>query len=102
MNLIARKINLINKENTVCYYSMIIFHLNMNFTTITTISSWDGCSDDYSITYEDGSEVEEDIEQEIMNIIEEEGVYDLEDNHQFEMTDTAYEIDGDLDIQKIN
>ena len=65
-------------------------------------SSWDGCSDDYSITYEDGSEVEEDIEQDIMNIIEEEGIYELEDNHNFEMTDTTYEIDGDLDIQKIN
>ena len=64
-------------------------------------SSWDGCSDDYSITYEDGSEVEEDIEQEIMNIIDEEGIYDLEDNHQFEMTDTTYEIDGDLDIKII-
>lgn len=65
-------------------------------------SSWDGCSDDYSITYEDGSDVEEELEEEIMNIIEEEGIYELEDNHEFEMTDTVYEIDGDLEIEKIN
>ena len=36
-----------------------------------------------------------------MNIIEEEGVYELEDNHDFEMIDTTYEIDGDLDIKII-
>ena len=65
-------------------------------------SSWDGCSDDYSITYDDGSELEDDLEEEIMNIIEEEGIYELEDNHEFKMTDTVYEIDGDLEIEKIN
>ena len=87
--------------NSIRKHGVLLFNDNFPFE-YEFQSSWDGCSDDYSITYEDGSEVEEDIEQEIMNIIEEEGVYDLEDNHQFEMTDTAYEIDGDLDIQKIN
>ena len=66
------------------------------------VSSWDGCSDDYNITYEDGSDVEEELEEEIMNIIEEEGIYELEDNHDFVMMDTTYEIDGELEIQKLN
>ena len=66
------------------------------------MSSWDGCSDDYSLTYKDGSEVEEELEEEIMNIIEEEDIYHLEDYHDFVMMDTTYEIDGDLDIEKIN
>ena len=66
------------------------------------VSSWDGCSDDYNITYEDGSDVEEKLEEEIMNIIEEEGIYELEDNHDFVMMDTTYEIDGELEIQKLN
>ena len=87
--------------NSIRKHGVLLFNDNFPFE-YEFQSSWDGCSDDYSITYEDGSEVEEDVEQEIMNIIEEEGVYELEDNHQFEMTDTTYEIDGELDIQKIN
>ena len=64
-------------------------------------SSWDGCSTDYNITYEDGSDVEEEIEEEIMTIIEEDGFYDLEDYHGYQMVDTKYEIDGELEIKQI-
>ena len=87
--------------NSIRKHGVLLFNDNFPFE-YEFQSSWDGCSDDYSITYEDGSEVEDELEEEIMNIIEEEGVYELEDNHQFEMTDTTYEIDGELDIQKIN
>ena len=66
------------------------------------VSSWDGCYDDYSITYEDGSDVEKELEEEIMNVIEEEGIHELEDNHDFIMMDTTYEMDGALEIQKLN
>ena len=66
------------------------------------VSSWDGCYDDYSLKYDDGSNVEEELEEEIMSIIEEEGIDELEDNYDFLMIDTTYEIDGELDIQKIN
>ena len=64
-------------------------------------SSWDGCSN-YSLEYEDGSDVEEKLEEEIMNIIEENDVYYLEDYHDFMITDTTYEINGELEIEKIN
>lgn len=64
-------------------------------------SSWDGCSN-YSLEYEDGSDVEEEIEEEIMNIIEENDIYYLEDYHDFMMVDTYYKIEGELDIEKIN
>ena len=60
-------------------------------------SSWDGCSTDYNITYDDGS----DVEEEIMTIIEEEGFYDLEDYYGYQMVDTKYEIDGELEIKQI-
>ena len=86
--------------NSIRHNGVLLFNDEFPFE-YEFISSWDGCSDDYSLTYDDGSEVEEELEEYIMNIIEEEGVYDLEDNHQFEMTDTTYEIDGDLDIKII-
>ena len=87
--------------NSIRKHGVLLFNDNFPFE-YEFQSSWDGCSDDYSITYEDGSEVEDELEEKIMKIIEEEGVYELEDNHEFEMTDTTYEIDGDLDIQKVN
>ena len=87
--------------NSIRKHGVLLFNDNFPFE-YEFQSSWDGCSDDYSITYEDGSEVEDELEEEIMNIIDEDGVYELEDNHEFEMTDTTYEIDGDLDIQKVN
>ena len=64
-------------------------------------SSWDGCSNDYSISYEDGSEVEDELEEEIMNIIEEDGIYELEDSHGYIMVNTTYEMEGELSISKI-
>lgn len=66
------------------------------------LSSFDGCSDDYSIYYEDGSDVEDSIEEEINGILEEGDFYDLEDEHNYNIDDTRYEIHGDLDIERIN
>lgn len=86
--------------NSIRHNGVLLFNDDFPFE-YEFISSWDGCSDDYSLKYDDGSEVEEELEEEIMNIIEEEGVYELEDNHDFEMIDTTYEIDGDLDIKII-
>tara|TARA_Y100000590_G_scaffold110414_1_gene125878 strand:- start:1629 stop:2081 length:453 start_codon:yes stop_codon:yes gene_type:complete len=87
--------------NSIKKHQVLLFNDEFPFE-YEFVSSWDGCSDDYSLTYEDGSEVEEELEEEIMNIIEEEGIDELEDNHDFIMTDTIYEIDGELDIQKLN
>ena len=56
----------------------------------------------YSLEYEDGSDVEEKLEEEIMNIIEENDVYYLEDYHDFMIIDTTYKINGELEIEKIN
>lgn len=86
--------------NSIRHNGVLLFNDEFPFE-YEFISSWDGCSDDYSLTYDDGSEVDEELEEEIMNIIEEEGVYELEDNHDFELTDTTYEIYGDLDIKII-
>lgn len=86
--------------NSIRHNGVLLFNDKFPFE-YEFISSWDGCSDDYSLTYDDGSEVDEELEEEIMNIIEEEGVYELEDNHDFELTDTTYEIYGDLDIKII-
>ena len=66
------------------------------------LSSYDGCLDDYSISYTDGSNVENKLENEILNIINEEGIDELEDNHGFSMIDTKYELCGELDIVKNN
>ena len=62
-------------------------------------SSFDGCGDDYNIIYDDGTEVEENIVDEIYSIIEEGDFYDLEDEHGHEVDETKYEIYGDLDIE---
>jgi len=64
------------------------------------LSSFDGCSDDYYIYYEDGSDVEDSIEEEINNVLEEGDFYDLEDDHGYEIEDTIYELHGELDIEK--
>lgn len=86
--------------NSIRQHGVLLFDDKFPFE-YEFVSSLDGCSDDYSLTYDDGSEVKEELEEKIMNIIEEEGVYELEDNHNFEMTDTTYEIDGDLNIKII-
>ena len=62
------------------------------------LSSFDGCSDDYTMKYDDGSEVENWIQEEINFIIEEGGFYDLEDDHGFEVVDTKYEIYGEFEL----
>ena len=64
------------------------------------LSSFDGCSNDYYIYYEDGSDVEDSIEEEINNVLEEGDFYDLEDDHGYEIEDTIYELHGELDITK--
>ena len=87
--------------NSIKKHEVLLFNDEFPFE-YEFLSSWDGCYDDYSLKYEDGSDVEEKLEETIMNIIEEEGIDELEDNHGFVMMDTAYEIDGELDIQKIN
>lgn len=87
--------------NSIRKHEVLLFNEDFPFE-YEFLSSWDGCSDDYSLKYEDGSDVEEELEEKIMNIIEEEDVYHLEDYHDFMMTDTTYEIDGALDIEKIN
>ena len=101
----SKKLNEFNSAeelfNSIRKHGVLLFNDKFPFE-YEFQSSWDGCSDDYSITYDDGSELEDELEEEIMNIIEEEGIYELEDNHEFEMTDTTYEIDGDLEIEKIN
>ena len=84
----------INKDNS------LIFNDNFPFEW-EFISSWDCCATDYSINHVDGTNVEESLEEELMNIIDEEGIYELEDNHDFIMTDTVYEIYGELDIYHI-
>ena len=66
------------------------------------VSSWDGCSDDYFLSYEDGTDVEKNLEEELMNIINNDGIYNLEDNHGFILCDTIYEISGELNIKKLN
>jgi hypothetical protein len=62
------------------------------------LSSFDGCSTDYYIYHDDGSDVEESVEDEINNVLEEGDFYDLEDDHGYDIVDTIYEIHGDLDI----
>ena len=62
------------------------------------LSSFDGCSDDYSIYYDDGSDVEDSVEKEINEIIEEGDFYSLEDDHGYIIDDTTYEIHGELDV----
>lgn len=63
------------------------------------LSCFDGCSDDHNICYDDGSDVEESIEEEINNILEEGDFYDLEDNHGYLIDENKYEIYGELEIQ---
>ena len=87
--------------NSIRKHEVLLFNEDFPFE-YEFLSSWDGCSEDYSLKYEDGSDVEEELEEKIMNIIEEEDIYHLEDYHDFVMTDTTYEIDGALDIEKIN
>ena len=87
--------------NSIKKHEVLLFNDEFPFE-YEFLSSWDGCYDDYSLKYEDGLDVEEELEKEIMTIIEEEGIDELEDNHGFVMIDTTYEIDGELDIQKIN
>lgn len=62
------------------------------------LSSFDGCSDDYSIRYDDGSDVEDSVEKEINEIIEEGDFYSLEDDHGYIISDTTYEIHGEFDV----
>ena len=64
------------------------------------LSSFDGCSDDYSIHYDDGSDVEDSVEKEINEIIEEGDFYSLEDDHGYIIDDTTYEIHGELDVSE--
>ena len=66
------------------------------------LSSFDGCSDDYNVCYDDGSDVEDSIQEEIDNILEEGDFYDLEDDHGYNIDDTKYEMHGELEIQIIN
>ena len=66
------------------------------------LSSFDGCGDDYNICYDDGSDVEDSVEEEINKIIEEGDFYDLEDYHNYTVVETKYEMHGDLDIYNIN
>lgn len=80
---------------------VLVFDDNFPFEN-EFISSFDGCSDDYQISYDDGSNLEDELEEEILNIIEEEGIYELEDNHGYQMVDTKYEIEGDLDIKQVD
>ena len=94
-NTIEELFNSITKHNVLLFDNKFPFEYEF-------VSSYDGCSDDYSLSYDDGSDVEEELEDKIMNIIEEEGVYELEDNHNFEMVDTTYEIYGEINIEKIN
>ena len=94
-NTIEELFNSITKHNILLFDNKFPFEYEF-------VSSYDGCSDDYSLSYEDGSDIEEELENKIMNIIEEEGVYELEDNHNFEMVDTTYEIYGKINIKKIN
>ena len=63
------------------------------------LSSFDGCSDYRNICYDDGSDVEESIEEEINNILEEGDFYDLEDNHGYCIDENFYEIIGGFEIQ---
>lgn len=65
------------------------------------LSSFDGCSDDYNICYDDGSDVEDSIEKEIYGILEEGDFYDLEDDHGYQIVDTKYEMYGELDITRV-
>ena len=65
------------------------------------LSSFDGCSDDYTISYDDGSDVEESIRDEIDSVLEDGDFYDLEDEHEYYMDDTKYEIHGELEIERI-
>ena len=81
--------------------NVLVFDDNFPFEN-EFLSSFDGCSDDYQISYDDGSDLEEELEEEILNIIEEEGIYELEDNHGYQMVDTKYEIEGDLDIKLVD
>jgi hypothetical protein len=94
-NTIEKLFKSITKHNVLLFDNKFPFEYEF-------VSSYDGCSDDYSLSYEDGSDVEDELEDKIMNIIEEEGVYELEDNHNFEMVDTTYEIYGEINIEKIN
>ena len=80
---------------------VLVFDDNFPFEN-EFLSSFDGCSDDYQISYDDGSDLEKELEEEILNIIEEEGIYELEDNHGYQMIDTKYEIEGDLDIKQVD
>ena len=87
--------------NSIKIHGILLFDENFPFE-YEFDSSWDGCSTDYNISYEDGSDVEDELEEEIMTIIEEDGFYDLEDYHGYEMVDTKYEIDGELEIKQID
>ena len=87
--------------NSLQTNGVLVFDDNFPFEN-EFISSFDGCSDDYQISYDDGSDLEEELEEEILNIIEEEGIYELEDNHGYQMVDTKYEIEGDLDIKQVD
>ena len=87
--------------NSIKKHEVLLFNDEFPFE-YEFVSSWDGCYDDYSLKYDDGAEVEENVEEGIMNIIEEEGIDELENNHDFIMIDTTYEMDGELVIQEIN
>ena len=85
---------------TIKKNNVIIFDDNFPFE-YEFDCSWDGCYDDYDISYTDGSEISDETEETILDIIINESFYDLEDNHGYQMVDTKYEIDGDLIITKL-
>ena len=74
-----------------------------SFVDYTTIEKKiDDKKINYNICYDDGSDVEDSVEEEINKIIEEGDFYDLEDYHNYTVVETKYEIHGDLDIYNIN
>jgi hypothetical protein len=87
--------------NSIKKHNILIFDDEFPFE-YEFVSSWDGCADDYEVTFVDGSEVDDKIEDEIMEVIEEDGYYELEDSHGYDMSETIYEIDGELNIKKVN
>ena len=80
---------------------VLVFDNNFPFEN-ELLSYFDECSKDYQISYDDCSDLEDELEEEILNIIEEEGIYELEDNHGYQMVDTKYEIEGDLEIKQVD